>query len=261
VVSAALYECVVRHTRTEPVRNDFTYRTYQWLVDIDDVPRLPWPLRLLADFRAADHFGDRDASIRRNVDAFLAERGVDLHGGRVLMLANARVLGYVFNPLTLFWCHDRDGDLACVIAEVHNTYGQRHAYLLATDEHGRAAAAKAFYVSPFYAVEGGVYCMRLPEPDERLAVSIRLDLPGRAPFVAGLRGRRRPGTPANLMRASLRYPLATLAVSARIRWQGVRLYLRGVPVVPRPKRDEYHHADGDDEYCHADSLSLRHPHP
>ena len=235
-MSAALYECVVRHTRTEPVRNDFTYRTYQWLVDVDALPRWPWPLRLVADFRVADHFGDPDGSIRRNVDAFLAEHDVDLRGGTVLMLANARVFGYVFNPLSLFWCHDRDGGLVCVIAEVHNTYGRRHCYLLATDEQGRAAAAKALYVSPFYEVEGGAYRMLLPEPDERLAVSIRLDLPGRAPFVASLRGRRRSGTWANLVRAGLRYPLATLAVSARIRWQGIRLYLRGVPIVPRPER-------------------------
>ncbi len=236
-MSAALYECVVRHTRTEPVRNDFTYRTYQWLVDLDAMPRWPWPLRPLADFRAADHVGDPGASIRRNVDAFLATRGIDLHGGKVLMLANARVFGYVFNPLSVFWCHDRDGGLVCVIAEVHNTYGQRHCYLIATDEHGRAGAAKAFYVSPFYEVEGGSYRMSLPEPDERLAVSIRLDLPGRAPFVASLRGRRHRGTSANLLRTALRYPLATLVVSARIRWQGIRLYLRGVPVVPRPKHD------------------------
>ena len=79
------------------------------------------------------------------------------------MLAHARVLGYVFNPLTVFWCHRADGALACVVAEVHNTYRQRHAYLLRTDDRGRAQVPKRFYVSPFYPVDGG-YRMCLPEP-------------------------------------------------------------------------------------------------
>ena len=90
--------------------------------------------RWLARFRARDHLGDPRASIRANLDRFLAARGVDLGGGRVTMLAHARVLGYVFNPLTVYWCHRPDGTLACVVAEVHNTYRQRHAYLLPADD-------------------------------------------------------------------------------------------------------------------------------
>jgi DUF1365 family protein len=240
VVSAALYDCKVRHTRSEPVRNDFTYRTYQWLVDLDDLPELPRPLRLLADFRAADHLGDPAAALRRNVDAFLATHDIDLNSGKVLMLANARVFGYVFNPLTLYWCHGAQDELVCVIAEVHNTYGQRHCYLLKPDAHGRTSAEKELYVSPFYPIDGGRYHMVVPEPAESLAVSIRLELPGRPPFVASVHGRRRPGTAANLLRAALRHPLEPLAVSARIRWQGIRLYLRGLPVVPRPDHHPRH---------------------
>ena len=79
------------------------------------------------------------------------------------MLAHARVLGYVFNPLTVYWCHRPDGTLACVVAEVHNTYRQRHAYLLPADDRGRAEVPKQFYVSPFYPVDGR-YRMSLPEP-------------------------------------------------------------------------------------------------
>ena len=93
---------------------------------------------------------------------FLAARGVDLGGGRVTMLAQARVFGYVFNPLTVYWCHRPDGTLACVVAEVHNTYRQRHAYLLA--RRSGAEVPKQFYVSPFYPVDGR-YRMSLPEPD------------------------------------------------------------------------------------------------
>jgi uncharacterized protein len=231
---AALYECRVTHARTAPLRNVFTYRTYQWLVDLDHLPRLRPGLRLLAGFQARDHLGDPGRPIRANLDRFLATNGVDLDGGRVMMLANARVLGYVFNPLTVYWCHRPDGELAAVVAEVHNTYRQRHAYLLQPDEHGRAEVAKQFYVSPFYPVDGG-YRMSLPEPrDERLALTVTLGRPDGNRFVASVRGTGRPATARALLAAAARHPWSTAAVSALIRWQGIRLYLRGLPVVPRP---------------------------
>jgi len=230
---AALYVCQLRHVRTEPIRNDFTYRTYLWLIDLDRPPRLPGPLRFLAGFRASDHFGEPTLSLRENVDRYLAQREIDLSGGRVLMLAGARVFGHVFNPLTVYWCHGPDGELRCVIAEVHNTYGGLHCYLLSPDELGRASADKQFYVSPFIPIEG-TYRMLLPEPGDRLGLSIRLDQPGRAPFVASLRGVRRPASPWNLLRTAVQLPLAPQLVSARIRVQGVKLYLRGLKVIPRP---------------------------
>ena len=109
--SACLYECEIRHVRAAPVRNAFSYRTYQWLVDTGELPELPPGLRQLAGFRAADHLGDPSRSIRQNLDRFLAFRGIDLRGGRVVMLAHARVLGHVFNPLTVYWCHGPSGPL------------------------------------------------------------------------------------------------------------------------------------------------------
>jgi DUF1365 family protein len=224
--SAALYESVVRHARTTPVRHSFAYRTYHWLVDLDEMPRPAGPLRLLARF-------DSGAGIRAGLASFLAGKGVDLRGGKVLMLAHARMFGHVFNPLTVYWCHNPDGSPACVVAEVHNTYGESHRYLLRPDAQDRASTPKEFYVSPFFAVEGG-YRMRLPEPDGRLALTIALEQGGGRPFVATLRGRRQPATPATLLRATARHAWVTAAVSARIRLHGIRLYLRGLPVIPRP---------------------------
>ncbi len=170
-----LYECEIRHARTVPLRNVFRYRSYLWLVDVDQLPRIP----LLAVFRGRDHLGDPRRGIRENLDSFLAANGI----GRprtITMLTQARALGYVFNPLTVYWCHRPD----CVVAEVHNTYGQRHAYLLHPDARGQARVPKQFYVSPFYPVDGD-YRMSLPEPGadpgagpgQRLALSVRLDRP------------------------------------------------------------------------------------
>ena len=229
---AALYDVEIHHIRTTPLRNAFRYRSYQWLVDLDALPTLALPLRPFARFESRDHMGDPARSLRENVDAYLAEAGIDLHGGQIRMLANARVLGHVFNPLTVYWCHQPDGSLRCVIAEVHNTYGQRHRYLLQTDERGLAETSKQFYVSPFYEVAGR-YTMSLPEPDERLRLQITLHPPQGATFVASVHGRRHPARGFSLARLLLGRPWTALAVSARIRWQGIRLYLRGLPVVSR----------------------------
>lgn len=233
VAPAALYECRITHVRTAPLRNAFTYATYQWLVDLDDLPRIPAWLRPLASFRAADHLGDPGRSIRHNVDSYLARQGIDLGGGRITMLTHARVLGYVFNPLTVYWCHRPDGALKCVIAEVHNTYRQRYCYLLRTDSRGRADVAKEFYVSPFYPVDGS-YRMTLPEPGQRLALTITLHRGDDPPFVASVRGTRRGAGPSALLRAAARHPWSTAAVTTRIHWQGVRLYARGLRVAARP---------------------------
>jgi DUF1365 family protein len=239
---SALYECEIGHTRTTPVRNRFRYRSYLWLVDLDHLPHVRRPFDLLADFRAGDHLGGTPGltaqSIRHNLDTYLATEGIDLLGGRVLLLTAARVFGYVFNPLSVYWCHDRDGVLVCVVAEVHNTYGQRHCYLVRTDRRGLADVEKNFYVSPFESSSGGHYRMSLPEPGDRLSLSITLHRPGAAPFVATMRGQRRPASAAGLLRMALRHPLAPLLVTARIRLQGIKLLILGLRVIPRPDHEK-----------------------
>jgi DUF1365 family protein len=232
-VTPALYEADVRHLRRQTLDRAFAHRVYLWLVDLDALPQLPVWLRPFARFAARDHLGDPDRSIRQNLDAWLRTQGIDLQGGRVLMLANARVLGYVFNPLTVYWCHRADGEPACVVAEVHNTYGERHCYLLHTDEHGRAETDKAFYVSPFLTVDGQ-YRMVLPVPDQRLRISITLRQHDATALVATVVGDRRPATPAALLRMLVRRPLVTQRTSALIRRHGIALWLRRMPVIPRP---------------------------
>jgi DUF1365 family protein len=233
-VTAALYDAEVRHVRRQTLQRGFAHRTYLWLVDLDELPRLPRWLRPFARFEARDHLGDPDRSIRQNLDAWLAGRGVDLAGGQVRMLANARSLGHVFNPITVYWCHYPDGTPACVVAEVHNTYRGRHCYLLRPDDTGRARVAKDFYVSPFLTV-AGEYAMRLPEPDDRLALTITLRQDDRTALTAILTGTREPATPTALVRMLARRPLVTHRTSALIRRHGIALWLRRLPVVPRPR--------------------------
>ncbi|PTT62367.1 DUF1365 domain-containing protein [Arthrobacter sp. HMWF013] len=231
--TAAIYRTSISHVRQTPLKNAFTYRSYSWFVDVDRLPVLPRILRPLAVFLAADHLGDPKATIRSNVEAFLRTRGIEPDGGAIRMLTSARVFGHVFNPLTLFWCYRQSGDLQCVIAEVHNTYGERHCYLLDTDSAGRATVHKAFYVSPFNDL-AGLYRMKVPAPRERLSVSIVLEREGHRPFVATMDGDRRPATVPNILAAAVAVPAAPLLVSALIRIQGVKLWARRLPVVKRP---------------------------
>ncbi|MFJ5228645.1 DUF1365 domain-containing protein [Kitasatospora sp. NPDC088391] len=242
---ALLYEARITHVRRTP-RRVFRHHTPLWLVDLDDLPELPRPLRRLADFRAVDHGGAPGLTIRQELERELAGHGMKLDGGRVLMLAQARSLGHVFDPLTVYWCRDRDGAPLCTVAEVRNTYGGRHRYVLRPDATGLTGAAKEFYVSPFLPVEGH-YRMLLPEPDERLRLTVHLDLPDGPAFTATVSGTGRPAGPAALLRSLLRHPFATWAVSLHIRAQGVRLWLRGLPVhprdaVPAPTVEEVPHA-------------------
>ena len=233
----SLYEVSIQHVRSEPLRHSFSYSGYQWLVDLDHLPRLPRGARALARFCASDHFGDPLRSIRVNLDAFLSLNDVDLDGGRILMLAHARVLGYVFNPLSVYWCYRASGELACVVAEVHNTYGDKHAYLVQTDERGRAEVDKALYVSPFNPVHGR-YQMNLPEPTDELNLTITLHRPDTAPFVASMRGMRRDASTKAVLRMFLRHPLAPLLASIRIRKHGITLWLRGLRPAARPQHSQ-----------------------
>ncbi|MEO6142364.1 MAG: DUF1365 domain-containing protein, partial [Dermatophilaceae bacterium] len=145
----------VTHHRKGRVRHAFRYGVYQWLIDLDAIPEQPWYLRSFASFSAGDHLGDPARSIKANVGHYLCLNGIDLGASsRILMLANARVLGHVFDPLSVFWCFDAQNALVCIVSEVHNTYGDRHVYLLRPDASGVAMADKAFHVSPFYDVSG-----------------------------------------------------------------------------------------------------------
>lgn len=244
-ITPALYRTRVAHLRRAPVLHHFEHRGYSWYIDLDDLPRLPHALRTFARFDPRDHFEPpSDAgpdTLRRRTDAVLAQNGVHLPGGRVTALLQARVLGYVFNPLSLFWCCDSEGALRAVIAEVHNTYGQRHSYVLAPDETRAVVVAKKMYVSPFNDVDG-YYLVRAPRPGDGLHVTISLHRANQPAFVATLRGRRVDARAWRIARLQVTSPVAPLMGALGIRVQGIILWLRRVPVVPRDRGARFERA-------------------
>ena len=228
----------VAHRRNRPFLYAFETSTPMWLVDADEpdaaFPRL---LRGLVSVRGRDHFApDDDRPLGVKVRAHLVAQRLPWTANRVLVLANARSLGYVFDPLSTYFCLDAEGRLEGVLAEVHNTYGERHCYALHVVDGRPAQVDKEFYVSPFFTVEGR-YDIRTRLSDTLVAVSISLTqtVEGREQevFSASVHGDLQPATRGRVLRAVARNPVPSHRVSALIHWHGVKLWLRRLPVVPR----------------------------
>lgn len=241
-MTAALYVGETRHHRLSPRPHRFRYRLFQLLLDVDRLDEDLRGLTLLRrgrfglfSFDERDH-GWRDGRpLRAWVETRLAEAGVAATASRIRLLAFPRVLGFVFNPISLLYIEDAAGDLEAVIYEVNNTFGQTHAYVAPADGSGRQRqeAIKRLFVSPFNSTEG-VYRFDVSPPGGRLTLSIVKATGGAPDFSATLTLRRRPVTDARLLMLFLAMPLMTFKVVAAIHWEALRLFLRGVPLVARP---------------------------
>jgi len=244
--AAALYLGEVMHARLKPIGHRFSYRVMSLLVDLDRLDVADRQSRLfgvnraaLYSFNEADH-GERDGSpLRIYAQRCAAERGIDLTGGRVLLLCYPRLLGYTFNPLSAYFCYRADGELALMIYEVRNTFGDIHAYVLpvkpgeSSDAGIRQAQEKLFYVSPFIGMAMR-YHFRVSPPGDSVKLRI-LETDRDGPLLAAtFNGRRRALTTAALLRLFCSLPLVTLKIVAAIHWEALRLWLKGARLVPRP---------------------------
>jgi DUF1365 family protein len=244
--AATLYFGKVMHARLRPIRHRFSYRVMSLLIDLDRLADADRTSLLFGVNRAsvysfceADH-GNRDgSSLRAYAQTRAAEHGIDLTGGRVLLLCYPRLFGYSFNPLSVYFCHRTDGALALIIYEVRNTFGEIHAYVLPVkpgeaDGTGiRQTQDKLFHVSPFIDMAMR-YHFHISPPGEYLRLRI-LETGRDGPHLAAtFSGRRRALTTAALSRSFFALPLLTFKIVAAIYWQALRLWLKGAPVAPRP---------------------------
>ncbi|MGH8206199.1 MAG: DUF1365 domain-containing protein [Steroidobacteraceae bacterium] len=247
-LASAVYEGIVRHRRFAPHPHAFSYRIAQLYLDLDEIDRVfagrwLWSInrRNLAEFRRGDYLGPPEQPLADAVRD-CAERATGRRpGGPIRLLTHLRYAGYLFNPVSFYYCYSAGGArLECIIAEITNTpWRERHAYVLASEQAtsgGRAlrwSFAKAFHVSPFMSMQRR-YDWQFTAPDERLGVHMQVLRDRTAEFDATLQLRRRSLNAASLRRVLWRYPLMTAQVTGAIYWQALRLWIKRNPVHDHP---------------------------
>jgi DUF1365 family protein len=240
MTASALYLGKVGHHRRSPREHRLEYRVFSLLLDLDELPTLDARLRLFSHNRFGllsvldrDHGPGDGAPLAPYVRTLLAEAGVADADGPIRLLCYPRVLGYVFNPLSVYYCYRRDGRLRALVYEVNNTFGERHSYLIPVVEDDgtliHQACDKAFYVSPFLPMNC-TYYFRVQPPGERLSLAIHETHDGQPILDAWLTARRTPLTDAGLLRAIISMPLLTLKVTAGIHWEAFKLWRKGIPL-------------------------------
>ena len=237
---SVLYRGRVMHRRLRPKRHRFAYRMALMLLDLDELDLLDRELRLfsldhfnLFSFRTRDHGDGSAVPLREQVAWRLEQAGIGTNDLKIRLLTMPRLLGFAFNPISIYYCSTAGGRLTAILYEVNNTFGQRHTYLLEVSEAPSLAihqtAPKRLHVSPFMEMDQ-TYAFRLMPPGERLAVAITSRDADGPMLTAVLDMKRRPLTDAALLRTFAAMPLMTFKVIAAIGWEALKLWLRRVPV-------------------------------
>jgi uncharacterized protein len=241
---SALYVGTVIHRRLRPRVHRLRYRAFWMLLDLDELDQLPQRLRLFAlnrlnafSFYNADHGDGSSVCLREQIAAHLQVAGIENDGGRIRLLCMPRIFGYGFNPLSIYFCYRKDGLLTAIIYEVHNTFRQRHSYLIPVEPTAGSVIVqecqKDFYVSPFMDMDLK-YDFRLSRPGKNVSLAIDVRDGAERVLTAALIGKRATLTDRTLVRVLITHPALTLKVIAAIHWHALRMLLKGFTLRPRP---------------------------
>ncbi|MCX7865284.1 MAG: DUF1365 family protein [Novosphingobium sp.] len=236
MISSCLFEGKVVHVRRAPMRHRLAYSLFMGLFDLDELPALARRTWLfgynrpgLFSFHDRDHGDGSGRPLRAQVEEALARAGIEPPGGAIRMLCMPRVMGYVFNPLSVCFCHDHAGHLRAILHEVNNTFGERHFYALranvAADGRVRQACEKAFRVSPFLPMNLA-YHFTITPPGDRVAIHIAVAQDGVEVLSAWFAGKRRRFSSASLISQLARHPAMTWKVIAGIHWEALFIWAK-----------------------------------
>lgn len=241
MTASAIYVGRVFHRRLKPREHRLAYRLFLMCLDLDEAPSLSSKGRLFGFNRAAplafherDHGDGGERPLKAQIEERVRAAGLET-GGPVRVLCMPRLLGFVFNPITVYLCHDAQGRPSAVVHEVNNTFGDRTAYVLPAGQARplRAIADKSMHVSPFMDMDCR-YAFAMNEPGDRFSLHITVERGGDAWLATGFDGERRPFTDRALLAAWLADPLLTLKVVAGIHWEALKIWLKGVGYRPKP---------------------------
>ncbi len=244
-LASALYAGNVTHARKRPRVHHLAYRIWSLLIDLDELASLDRRLALfsvgrfnLFSFDTKDRGDGSGRDLRAQVEQHMAAAGLEPDGGRILLLTMPRVLGWSFNPLSVYFCYRRSGEIAAILWEVDNTFGERHGYLIpveAADQGGeiRQTCAKSFYVSPFMDMQLR-YAFRVRPPGETFSIHIDVSDDDGVVLTARHLGRRRELTDRALLGAFISLPFQTLRVLGGIHWEALKIWLKGIGLRRRP---------------------------
>ena len=236
-LQSAIYQGGVTHKRLYPFAHKLFYRVFSILVDIDELPALGRKLKLfsynrfnLFSFYQRDHGARDGGSLRQWAENHGKNMGLDFSESKLFLFCYPRILGYVFNPISILFCYDRAQKLQAIIYEVRNTFGEMHSYMFALDPSCNDyilthRADKVFHVSPFMPIAGH-YDFRITSPGQHFDFMIKQYLDGKLALVATHRAESRPMTDRHLILCFLRYPLLTLKVIGGIHWEAVKIFFK-----------------------------------
>lgn len=243
IQSSCIYTGYVMHRRLRPRSHHLKQRVFWMLLDLDEIESLSSKLMVfsfnrfnLVSFHTKDHGDCSHAPLRSQITKSLEEAGLESASHKIFLLCMPRILGYGFNPLSVFFCYDGDGWLSAIVYEVHNTFGERHSYIIPCPHEKRAFIAqecnKVFYVSPFLGMDMS-YAFRVRTPGDRVDIAIQ-GKDGDGPLItAVLTGTRKNLSNITLMRTLFAYPLASLKVVGAIYWHALQMVLKGFRLYPR----------------------------
>ena len=259
VMHSSLYRATVMHHRLAPTDHRFAYGIFLFCLDLDEIPTLARDLRLFGhnrknvfEFRDADHLCAGADNLKDCLIAYVRSQGVQDPVSKVLLITHLRTLGYIFNPVSFYYCFGPGGEPVCCVAEVMNTYREVKLFLIRRDQYAggmfRMIRPKHFYVSPFVDLDD-MFEFRLALPGDRLRIHINdIDKGGKTFLVTSLTGVQRALTNRRLLGYLFRFPLITVKVILSIHWQALRLYVKRLP----------YHKKSSDPHLQQEVLYARH---
>lgn len=238
---SAFYVGDLAHTRLRPVAHELKYRLFQIYLDLDEAAGLAADMRLfgfngpgLMSFHENDHGDGSTTPLKLQIEALVSAKG-HASGGPVRVLCIPRILGHVFNPISTYFCHDRQGRLSAIVYEVNNTFGDRTAYVLPANSGGALtqSADKTMHVSPFMEMDHEYdFHVRVPGPTARIAVHVKRQ--GEVWLTASFAGRRREMSDEAILKTWISDPALTLKIVAAIHWEALKLWRKGLRFLPKP---------------------------